>query len=111
MKRRALNSVVIVLTLSLLLGACAWLIVDVMGREIPEWAVTILGYLFGWPLLVLDPFIPASDSPAPHAALIRNLLYLAAALLDLASYSLLIYFISPLPAKRGAPRKLSDQVA
>ncbi|HEX8162394.1 MAG TPA: hypothetical protein VF538_11010 [Pyrinomonadaceae bacterium] len=111
MKRRVLNSVAITLISSLALGAGAWLIVAVLGWEIPERVVTILGYLSGWPLLLLGPFIPASDSPAPHAAPLRNVLYLMAVLLDLAAYSLLIYFIRSWIVRRGASRRLYDRVA
>lgn len=85
--------------------------VDVLGWEIPERVVTLLGYLFGWPLLLINPFIPSSDSPAPHAALVRNALYLVAASLDLVTYSLLIYVISSWRVQRGTSPKFDDQVA
>jgi len=74
--RRVLKAVAITLLVPILLGGIAWLYVDVLGWEVPEWVVTILGYLFGWPLLLLGPFIPASDSPAPNAPLIPNVLFL-----------------------------------
>lgn len=75
------------------LAMAAWLMVDVVGLEIPEWVVTALGYLFGCPLLLLSPLIPASDNPNPSAPLIRNVLYLVAIIFDSAAYSLLIYAI------------------
>jgi len=106
-----MKSAAIVLVLPILLGLAAWLIVDVFGLEIPEWAVTVLGYLFGWPLLLLNPFIPASDSPNPSAPLIRDVLYLAAIILDLAAYSLLIYAVLYWREKRNPARKLSSGMA
>lgn len=106
-----MKSVALALVFSILLGLVAWLIVDVFGLEIPEWVVAVLGYLFGWPLLLLHPFIPASDSPNPSAPLIRNVLYPAAIILDLAVYSLLIYAILYWREKRNPSRNLNGWMA
>ena len=106
-----MKSVAIALVLPILAGLAAWLIVDVFGLEIPEWVVTVLGYLFGWPLLLLNPFIPASDSPDPSAPLIRNVLYLAAIIFGLAAYSLVIYALLYWREKRNLSRKLNSGMA
>lgn len=106
-----MKSVAIALVLPILLGLVAWLIVDVFGLEIPEWVVTILGYLFGWPLLLLNPFIPASDSHNPSAPLIRNVLYFAAIIFDLVAYSLLIYAVLYWREKRNPSSKLNSGMA
>jgi len=106
-----MKSIAIALALPTLLGLVAWLIVDVFGLDIPEWVVTFLGYLFGWPLLLLNPFIPASDSPNPSAPLIRNVLYLAAIIFDLIAYSLLIYAVLYWHEKRNLSRKLNSGMA
>lgn len=100
--RRLFKAVVIALTIPLLFGVAAWIVVDVLGGEFPEWIVQTAGVLFGWPLLLLAPFIPASDSPDPHAPFVRTSLYLLAVVLDVAVYSLLIYFVLGLFEKRRA---------
>ena len=81
------------LLIPLLLGVGAWLYVDVLGQEVTEQEVMIFGYFFAWPLLVLDPFIPASDSQYPNAGLIRVAMYIVALLCVWVTYSLLIYAI------------------
>jgi hypothetical protein len=106
-----MKSVGIALVPPILLGLSAWLIVDVFGLEIPEWVVTVLGYLFGWPLLLLNPFIPASDSPNPSAPFIRNGLYLVAIIIDLIAYSLLIYGVLYWREKRNPSHKLNSGMA
>ena len=88
---RILKAIGVVILLALIMGVIAWVLVDVFGWEIPEWAALTLGYLFAWPLLLLDPFIPASDSRAPYASLVRQVLYLFALLLDIGFYSFLVY--------------------
>src|ERR1700730_4247105 len=91
--KRILKAIAIVISVWLSMGILAWLIVDVIGWQIPEWVVTILSYLFGWPLLLLNPLIPASVNPNPNAFLVRNLLYVLAVILDLTLYSLLAYAV------------------
>jgi len=90
MKRFA-QSVGIFLLGAHFLGLTVWVLWDVLGVRFPEWVVTIAGYLFGWPLLLIEPFVPASDSHDPHASFIRLVLYFVALLLDVLAYSLLIY--------------------
>jgi hypothetical protein len=99
--KRILKAVTVVLFLALLMGVTAWALVDLIGWQIPEWVVMTLGYLFAWPLLVLDPFIPASDSSAPYAPLVRSLMYILAVILDTAVYSFLIYLVLYWREKRG----------
>lgn len=99
-KRRLLLSAAITLAVPLVLGVAAWLAVDVLGLGFPEWTVTALTYLFGWPLLVLGRFIPASDSPDPNAPLIRMILYTAAVLCDFVVYCFVIFVILSRRAKR-----------
>ena len=101
-----LKAIAITLSLPVLLGGLAWLSVDVLGLETPDPVVTILAYLFGWPLLLLGPFIPASDSPAPHAPVIRNMLVLVAGFLDVFVYTLLIYAALYWRERRGVLRRL-----
>ena len=81
------------LLVALLLGVGAWLYVDVFGMEVSERQAVLLGYLFAWPLLILKPFIPASDSQYPNAGLIRVGIYLLAALCVWLIYSVLFYLI------------------
>jgi hypothetical protein len=109
--RLLLRAVTVTLLVPILLGGLAWLCVDVLGWEVPEWAVTIIGYLFAWPLLLLGPFIPASDSHAPHAPLIRNVLYLVAVVLDVFVYTLLIYVVLYWREKIGVSRAVSGRAA
>ena len=109
--KRILKSVAAVLFLALIMSVIAWILIDVIGWEIPEWAVMTLGYLFGWPLLLLEPFIPASDSPAPYAPLVRNVLYLVAVILDIALYSLIVYVALCWREKRGVTSQLSNKAA
>jgi uncharacterized membrane protein len=109
--KRILKAIAITLSLPILLGVIAWLIVDVLGWDVPEWVVTILGYLFAWPLLLLGPLIPASDSPVPHAPLMRSVLYLVAVLLDVFVYTLIIYAVLYWREKRGVSRRLIGRAA
>ena len=76
---------------ALCLGLGAWLWVDVLGEQFSEQDVTILGYRFAWPLVILDPFIPASDSHYPNAQNIRMIMYVIAFLWIWANQSLLCY--------------------
>ena len=99
MKRFA-QSVGIFLLGAHFLGLAVWLLWAMLGVEFPEWLVTVFAYLFGWPLLLIEPFVPASDSPDPHAPSIRLALYFFALLLDVLAYSLLIYGVLCWRAKR-----------
>jgi hypothetical protein len=108
-RKLILRAIAITLSLPILLGGLAWLLVDVLGWEVPEPVILILSYLFAWPLLVLGPFIPASDSPAPHAALIRYVLSLVAVLLNVSAYALLIYAILYWREMRGMSRGVGRQ--
>jgi hypothetical protein len=101
MKRRLLLSAAITLTVPLVLGVVAWLAVDVFGLGFPEWMVTALGY-FGWPLLLIQRFIPASDSPDPNAPLVRMILYIAVVLCDFIVYCLVIFVILSWRARKRA---------
>jgi len=98
--KRVLVSVAVPLLFPLLLGVGAWIYVDMLGREVSEREVTIFGYLFAWPLLLLNPLIPASDSQYPNAGLIRVALYIVALLCVWITYSLLIYAILSWRARR-----------
>ena len=91
--KRFLQSIGIVLLGSILLGLIAWVLADILDLQFPEWVAAIFGYLFVWPMLLLRPFMPASDSPDPNAPFIRIVLYLSGLLLDILVYSLLIYVI------------------
>lgn len=48
-------------------------------------------YLAAFPLVPIGHFLPASDSPAANAPLIRIALYLTALLCDIIIYSLVTY--------------------
>ena len=93
------------LLLSLLLGVSAWLYVDVLGQEVSERQVMIFGYLFARPLIILNPFIPASDSQYPNAGLIRVAMYIIALLCVWVTYSLLIYAILSWRQRRKVARR------
>ncbi len=55
--------------------------------------LTALLYPTAFPLGLLSPFFPESDSPDPNAPFIRSLLYLTAILMDVLVYSLLTYVV------------------
>ena len=58
-----------------------------------DWLATALVYPSAFPLGILGPFFPESDSPDPNAPLIRGLLYLTAILMDVVVYSALTYVV------------------
>jgi hypothetical protein len=99
-KRHLLIAAAAPLLIPLLLGIGGWLYVDVLGRHVSERMAMILGYLFAWPLLLLNPLIPASDSQYSNAALIRVALYIVALLCVWVTYSLLFYAFLRWQARR-----------
>src|SRR5687768_4110367 len=57
-------------------------------------------YLAAWPVALVSPLAPASDSPSPRAGLIRVSLYSAAWLLSVVAYSVLTYVLLRWRAKQ-----------
>ena len=93
-KKHLLIAAAAPLLIPLFLGIGGWLYVDVLGWQVSERTATILGYLFAWPLLLLNPLIPASDNQYPNAGLIRVAMYIVALLSVWVTYSLLFYAIT-----------------
>ncbi len=58
-----------------------------------ERAADVFFYLAAWPVALVSPLAPGSDSPSPNARLNRVVLYLAALLLSVSAYSLLAYVL------------------
>jgi hypothetical protein len=54
---------------------------------------TVFLSLAAWPVALVSPLVPGSDSPNPNVGLIRAALYSAAMLLSVAAYSLLAYLL------------------
>jgi CDP-diglyceride synthetase len=91
------------LLVAVLFGLGAWLYVDVLGQEVSERVAMIFGYLFAWPLLILKPIIPSSESQLPNAGFIRIGIHIIALLCVWITYSSLIYVI--LSWREGQRRK------
>lgn len=58
-----------------------------------ERAADVFFYLAAWPVALVAPLDPGSDSPSPHVGLIRAALYLGALLLSVSAYSSLAYVL------------------
>ena len=92
------------LTLSITCGVLFPLLCLAVGFTLDEGGHERLANVFlypaAWPMALVSPFAPGSDSPNPNAGLIRVALYSAAMLLSVAAYSLLAYVLLGWRAKR-----------
>jgi len=108
---RMMTAIAIVVSICLAVALMAWVLVDVAGLNILEGLVTVLAYVFLWPLRLMKPIMPRSDSTVPNAAMIRTLLFLLAVFLDLAVYSLLTYVLLQWRARKRVGHNLRDDAA
>ena len=69
-----------------------------------ERAADVFFYLAAWPVALVSPLDPGSDSPNPNVGLIRVALYLAALLLSVSAYSFLAYVLL---SCRGKQKRLA----
>jgi hypothetical protein len=105
MKRRLLLSLAGGILIPLVLGVSSVFLMDVVYAQ---WGITWLDWvawgfllLVGWPLILVGPFLPASDSLDPNAPAIRSALFIVGLLLDIFAYSLLTYLILRYRSGRG----------
>jgi hypothetical protein len=92
------------LSLSIVCGVLFPLLCLAIGFPLDEGGHERLANVFlypaAWPVALVSPFAPGSDSPNQNAGLIRVALYLAAILLSVAAYAVLAYVLSGRRAKR-----------
>lgn len=91
--RRVLLSIAGGLLIPILILMIGWMLLEVLDVQGPEWIGQYLFIPITWPLVLLGPLFPASDSAYVFAPAIRIILFFVAILFNILLYSALSYVI------------------